>query len=473
MKEYKMLIGGQWISSGETFEVKNPYNGEVLGTCPKASRADVEKAIESAGKAFKIMSQMPAHRRSSILQKTSELIEERKEEIARLIASEAGKAWKYALAEAGRAVETFKFASEEAKQSHGELIPMDASQGSENRFGFYMRVPIGVIVAISPFNFPLNLVAHKVAPALAAGNSVVLKPASYTPLTALKLGEIMLEAGLPEGALNIVMGGGSTVGMWLIEHGKPAMVTFTGSPPVGQFIKEKAGMKRVTLELGANSAVLVDENADIACAVARSAMGSYANSGQICISVQRIYVHQKIYDEFLEKFIAATQKQVVGDPLDKNCDVGPMIAESEAIRTEQWVKEAVNEGARIATGGKRQGAVFEPTVLIDVKPHMKVVAQEIFAPVVSVIPFTTFEEGVAMVDDSVYGLQAGIFTKNVERAFYAIKKIDVGGIIINDVPTYRADHMPYGGNKLSGLGREGLKYAMEEMTNIKMVCFNL
>ncbi|RKY86071.1 aldehyde dehydrogenase [candidate division KSB1 bacterium] len=473
IKEYKMLIGGKWLSGKESFEVKNPYNNEVLGTVPKASKEDVEMAISSAEKSFKIMSEMPAHKRSSILQRTSELINDKKEEIAEIIAKEAGKAWKYAIGEASRAVETFKFASEEAKHIAGETVPMDASKGSENRFGFYIRVPIGIIGAISPFNFPLNLVAHKVAPAIAAGNTVVLKPASYTPLTAIKLGEIMIEAGIPDGALNIIMGGGSTVGTWLVESPKLAMITFTGSPPVGQFIKNRAGMKRVTLELGSNSAALIDEDADIDYAVQRTVMGSFANSGQVCISVQRIYIHKNIYDEFLEKFLDSTKKQVVGDPLDKNCDVGPMIDEGEAIRAETWVNEAVESGAKILTGGKREGAMFQPTVLTNVKPDMKVISSEIFAPVVSVIPFSDFDEAVKLVDDSIYGLQAGVFTKDVNKAFRAIKNINVGGVIINDVPTYRADHMPYGGNKLSGIGREGLKYAIEEMTNIKMVCFNL
>lgn len=473
MREYQMLIGGKWLSARENFEVRNPYNQETLGICPKASREDVEQAIASAVQGFKAMSRMPAHQRCAVLQKTSELIDANKEEIAAIIAGEAGKAWKYALGEASRAAETFKFASEEAKQSHGELVPMDASRGSENRFGFYQRVPIGVVIAISPFNFPLNLVAHKVAPAIASGNSVVLKPASYTPLTALKLGELMMQAGLPHGALNIVMGGGSTVGAWLVEHPEPAMVTFTGSPPVGQFIKERAGMKRVTLELGSNSAVIVEDGADLDYAVARCAMGSYANSGQVCIAVQRIYVNRKIYPTFLKKFIAATEKQVVGDPLDKNCDVGPMIEEKEAVRVEEWIKEAVARGAKIAAGGKRAGAVFEPTVLTEVKPDMKVMAQEIFAPVVCLVPYDDFDQAVCLADNSLYGLQAGVFTKDIGQAFKAIHGLNVGGVIINDVPTYRADHMPYGGNKLSGLGREGLKYAMEEMTNIKMVCFNL
>jgi len=474
VQEYKMLINGKWLTGQECFEVFNPYNNEVIGTVPKASKDDVENAIESARKAAGVMASMPAHQRSAILQKTSELIKANKNEIAEIIAKESGKAWKYAVGEAGRSVQTFKFASEEAKQSHGEIVPMDASKGSENRFGFFIREPIGIVGAISPFNFPINLVAHKVAPAIASGNSVVLKPASYTPLTALRLGEIMMEAGLPDGALNIIMGGGSTVGNWMVEDPRLAMITFTGSPPVGEFIKNKAGMKRVTLELGSNSAAVLDEDVyDFDFAVNRCVMGSYANSGQVCISIQRIFVHTKIYDTFLEKFVEATKKQVVGDPLDKRCDVGPMIDEGEAKRTEEWVNEAVEQGAKILTGGKRNRTVYEPTVLTNVKPEMKVVAQEIFAPVVSVMPFSDFSDALKMADDSIYGLQVGVFTKDVNKAFKAIKGVNVGGVIVNDVPTYRADHMPYGGNKLSGLGREGLKYAMEEMTNIKMVVFNL
>jgi acyl-CoA reductase-like NAD-dependent aldehyde dehydrogenase len=269
------------------------------------------------------------------------------------------------------------------------------------------------------------------------------------------------------------MGGGSTVGTWLVEDERLAMITFTGSPSVGQFIKSRCGMKRTTLELGANSAVIVDRDADLDFAVSRCAMGSYANSGQVCISVQRIYVHRDVYAEFERRFAAATEAQVVGDPLDPACDVGPMIEEGEAVRTEGWIREAVEQGARILTGGKRNGAVFEPTVLVDVKPEMKVMCQEIFAPVVSLVPFSEFSEAVRLADDSVYGLQAGVFTRDIGHAFEAIRGIDVGGVIVNDVPTYRADHMPYGGNRLSGLGREGVKYAMEEMTNVKMVCFRL
>jgi len=323
----------------------------------------VNRAIESAWQAFEIISSMPAHQRSKILEKTSELIIRHQEEITAIIASESGKAWKYAFSEVSRGVETFKFAAEEAKQIHGETIPMDASPSAENRMGFFIRMPIGVIGAISPFNFPLNLVAHKVAPAIAAGNSVILKPATATPLTALKMGELLMEAGLPDGALNIIMGGGSTVGDWLVTDPRLAMITFTGSPPVGKYIMSRGGLKKYTMELGNNSAVIICDDADIEKAVPRCVVGSFANSGQVCISVQRIYVHRSIEKEFTDRFVAAARKQVVGDPLDKNCDVGPMISIHEAERAEEWIKEAVDSGAVILTGGKRNGAMFEPTVL--------------------------------------------------------------------------------------------------------------
>ncbi|MFZ5517806.1 MAG: aldehyde dehydrogenase family protein [Candidatus Zhuqueibacterota bacterium] len=472
-ERYKMLINGQWQSGNETIEVVNPYNHELIGTVPKATKQDVDKAIASARAAFKTMADMPAHQRSAILEKTSALIQKHRNELATLIASEAGKAWKYAIGEVGRAVETFKFAAEEAKQIHGETVPMDASVGSEKRMGFFIRTPIGVIGAISPFNFPLNLVAHKVAPAIAAGNSLVLKPATSTPLTALKLGELLMEAGLPDGGINIIMGGGSTVGDWLVTDPRVAMITFTGSPSVGKYIISRGGLKKYTMELGNNSPVIICEDADLDKAIPRCVMGSFANSGQVCISVQRIYVQQTILDAFTARFVAATKKQVVGDPLNKNCDVGPMIDIHEAERAEMWVNEAAEAGAEILIGGKRTGQMYEPTVLTNVTPAMKVVSDEIFAPVVSILPYDNFDEVLEMVDNSKYGLQAGIYTQDLNRAFKAVKKINAGGIIINDIPTYRVDHMPYGGNKESGIGREGLKYAIEEMTNIRMVVIEL
>jgi len=472
-KEYKMLIGGEWVSGGKCFDVRNKYNQEIIGKVPETSRVEFEKAVISAVEGFKKVSSLPAYRRSKILQNTSELIEKNRDEIARIICLEAGKAWKHSLLEVERSVQTFKFASEEAKDIFGHTVPLDASVGGEKRVGFYMRFPVGVVGAISPFNFPLNLVSHKVAPAIAAGCSVILKPASLTPLTSIKLGEIMIEAGLPEGGLNIIFGSGGTVGDWLVSDERVQMITFTGSPPVGRKIKEKSGLKKLTLELGSNSAVIIDQDADLDLAVERSVMGSFAYAGQICISVQRIYVHKKIYDKFKKEFLEKTSKLKLGDPPDMETDVGPMITEDEAKRTESWVNEAAKEGAKILIGGKRDGVFYHPTVLENVKPEMKVMALEVFAPVVSLVPFEDFSQAVKMVDESIYGLQAGVFTENIENAFLAIKGIKVGGIMVNDVPTYRADNMPYGGVKESGIGREGLKYAIEEMTDIKMVCFNL
>jgi acyl-CoA reductase-like NAD-dependent aldehyde dehydrogenase len=470
---HKTLIGGKWKEGKDLLKVTNKYTGEVIGAVPLADRKTFEEAMQSAQRGFSLISAMPAYERSRILEKTSRKIEQQADEITRIIAVEAGKAWKHAAAEVARAVQTFKFASEEAKSIRGETVPMDASIGGEKRIGFYLRFPVGVVGAISPFNFPLNLVAHKVAPAIAAGCSVVLKPASTTPLTSLKLGQIMMEAGLPDGALNIVVGSGSTVGNWLVTDERVAMITFTGSPPVGREIKAKSGLKKVTLELGSNSACIIDESADLKLAVPRCIVGSFAYAGQVCISVQRIYVHRKIQEEFTRKFVDATQNLKLGDPLDPDTDVGPMITEQDARRTESWVNEAVSGGAKILIGGKREKNFYHPTVLTDVKPDMKVMALEVFAPVVCLVPFDDFSDAVRMVDDSIYGLQAGVYTSDIENAFEAVKGIKVGGVIVNDVPTYRADQMPYGGVKESGIGREGLKFAVEEMTEIKMVVFNL
>ncbi len=472
-KEYKMLIGGKWVKSKENLEVTNKYSNQVIGKVPLADKESYEKAVKSAQDAFKIISQVPAYKRSQILQKASELIDQKKDEVAKIIAEEAGKPMKFSRGEVARTVQTFKFASEEAKSIHGETIPMDASVGGEKRIGFCLRFPVGIIGAISPFNFPLNLVAHKVAPAIASGCSVILKPASTTPLTSLKLGEIMMEAGLPDGALNVIVGSGSTVGDWLVADERLSMITFTGSPPVGRKIKERSGLKKVTLELGNNSPCIVDKDADLDLAIPRCIMGSFAYSGQVCISVQRIYIHIDIFKEFSSRFLNGIEKLKIGDPLDEETDIGPMITEQDAIRTQEWIDEAKKDGAKIMIGGKRDGSIYYPTVLTDVKPDMKVVRLEVFAPVVSLIKFDEFSDAVRMADDSIYGLQAGVFTRDIDKAFQAVKGIKVGGVIINDVPTYRADQMPYGGVKESGMGREGLKYAIEEMTDLKMVVINL
>ena len=473
-KRYRVLVGGEWIGDDcAGIDVLNPYDDTLIGIVPEATPELVDRAIVAAQQGFKLIAAMPAWKRAEILEKAAGYMLRDKEEIAGIIAREAGKSWKFALAEAERTAETFRFASLEARNEHGEVVPMDASPVSAGRFGFYLRVPIGVIGAITPFNFPMNLVAHKVAPAIAAGNALVVKPATKTPLSLLKMAELLEEAGLPAGVLNVVIGSGKVVGNQLVQDERLAMITFTGSPAVGRGIKALAGLKRVTLELGSNSPTIIDEDADLAKAIPRCVMGSFANSGQVCISVQRIFVHSRRYAEFLAEIVAATRQLVVGDPMDRRCDIGPMISDVELQRALVWLDEAKALGATVETGGNRIGNCLEPTILSGVTPDMQVMCSEVFAPIVSIVPFDTFEEALDMADASVYGLQAGIYTNDINKAFQAVKRLDVGGVIINDVPTFRVDHMPYGGNKESGLGREGIRFAMEEMTNIKFVCFNL
>ena len=450
-------------------EVLDKYTGEVISRVPAASQADVREAVGRAQKAFAEYSQWPAHRRAKVLETASRLIGERKDDLALTISREAGKAWKYSCLEVDRAVETFKFAAEEAKRVHGETVPLDASAGGEGRLGFYLRTPVGVVAAISPFNFPLNLVAHKAAPALAMGNAVVLKPATSTPLTALKLRDILKESGLPEGAFEIVIGGGSTVGAWLVRDPRPAMVTFTGSPEVGERITRMAGLKKIALELGNNGGVIIEPGSDWAGAVERCVMSAFANSGQVCISLQRIYVHESIAAAFTERFLKAMARLKVGNPVDKDCDVGPMISEAEAIRAESWIQEAVRDGAKLLAGGKRKGAVLEPTLLSGAKPEMKVVCREVFAPLAALVTYSDFEDALRQLADTAYGLQAGIYTRDISKVLESIKRLDFGGVMINDTPIFRADHMPYGGNKASGIGREGVRFAAEEMTNLRMV----
>ena len=497
--DYRLFIDGQWVEGGPLMGVTNKYTGEVIGTLPTARREDVDAAIAAAQRAAPRMADLPAHKRSEILARAAALLRERKEDFARTIAAEAGKALKYARIEVERGITTFTIAAEEARRIHGETVPLDAVPAGEGYFGFYVRRPVGVIAAISPFNFPLNLVAHKVAPAIAAGNTVVLKPASTTPLTAVKLCQVLAEAGLPgyellsfmgavgparmppeivaaglpPGALNLVVGPGSTVGEWLVSDPRVGKVSFTGSPAVGRRITEIAGIKKITLELGNTSPVIVAPDADLDFVAQRCAVGAYYNSGQVCISVQRIYSQRQVYEPFTEKFVRASEAMVVGDPLDERVDVGPMIDVREAQRIESWVREAQAGGAKVLTGGRREGAVYWPTVLTEVQPEMKVVAQEAFAPVASVIACDDFEEALRQADATEYGLQVSVFTRDIHRVFQAIRRLNFGGVIINDTPAFRADHMPYGGNRQSGLGREGVRYAIEEMTNIQMVAIRL
>jgi acyl-CoA reductase-like NAD-dependent aldehyde dehydrogenase len=468
----KMLIGGKWTGGKDYFDLTSPYDGSLLAKIPNGSDSDVASAIKSAIEGFKELSSLPPHKRSDILLNTSFGIIKRKEEIAETITKESGKPIVYSLAEVDRAAETFRFASEEAKRIHGETIPMGASKGSENRTAFYERFPLGVIGAITPFNFPINLVAHKLAPAIAAGNGVVLKPAEQTPLTALILGEILLAAGLPKEALNIVTGGAST-GAALVRDERLKMITFTGSPTVGREIKAGAGMKKVTLELGSNSALIIEPDTDLETAATRSVMGAFANSGQVCISLQRIYLHKDVYEEFKTTFVEKVRKLKSGDPTDPKTQIGPLIDQGAAQRSFDWICEDTDNGAKVLCGGGREGTFLEPTILDEVVSDMKVVCKEVFAPIVSLIPYSDFDSALNMVNDSIYGLQAGVYTTDINKAFRAFRELEVGGVIINDVPTYRADHMPYGGIKESGLGREGLKYAIEEMTEMRTLVLNL
>lgn len=472
MDKYGLYIDGKWINTEDTLEVLDKYSQKPFAKVSKASENDVDLAISSALEAFETKNLSP-YDRYKILQKSSELLLANKEDLAKTIVLEAGKPLKQARSEIDRSAQTFLIAAEEAKRIHGEGVPVEAAPGSENRLAFTIKVPVGVVGAISPFNFPLNLVAHKVAPALAAGNAVVLKPASKTPISALKLAKILEEAGLPAGLLQVLVGSGSTVGKLMMEDERIALYTFTGSAKVGLQLKQETGLNRLILELGNNSPVIIDKEADLNHAAKTLAGQSFAFAGQVCISVQRIYVHETIKDIFLEKLISEINQLQVGDPNDPETDVGPMIDVKEAERAEKWIQEAVEKGARIAIGGEREGALLKPTILTNVQPQFRVVCEEIFAPVASVIPFHDLDACIREVNQSDYGLQGGIFTQNLDTAFYAAKNVEVGGFMINDGSQYRVDLMPYGGVKDSGNGKEGPKYSIEEMTEERLIVMNL
>lgn len=467
-----LFINGDWVEAAEYTELCSPYSSEVIAEIPKANVEEVEAALVAADAARKTMANMPLYKRAIILEKLASLLEARAEEAAELIALEAAKPISTAKAEVQRTIQTYKFAAEEAKRIHGETIPVDAAPGGDGRIAYTVREPLGIVAAITPFNFPMNLVAHKVGPAIASGNTVVLKPASQTPLTSYFIGELLVEAGLPKGALNIVTGAGSLIGNKLVTDDRVKKISFTGSPAVGIGIRNQAGLKKVTLELGSNAAVIIDENVNIDKLIPRVVSGAFAFQGQVCISVQRIYVHEKLYDLFVDKFVVATKELKLGDPLDPTTDVSALISPQDVKRTLSWIEEAKAQGAIIATGGESEGNILQPTVLLNVKPEQKVSCQEVFAPIVSIMKFTSIQEAFDQVNDSKYGLQAGIYTDNIHVALQATQKLHVGGVIINDIPTFRLDHLPYGGVKESGMGREGLKYAIEEMTEMKLVVIN-
>ncbi len=470
-EEFPFYLAGEWVRSDQRLDVVYPYTGEVVRYTYKPTRNQVEKAIQAATEAFQVTRRMPTYERAEILHKAAQMIKERREEIARSITLEAGKPLKDAYFETDRCVLTFQTAAEEAKRIYGEVLPLDLLPYAKNRIGIVRRYPLGPVLAISPFNFPLNLPAHKVAPALAAGNTVVLKPASKTPITWLIMADILDKAGVPKGALSVLPADSSTADDMVADE-RFKLITFTGSSAVGWRIKERSGKKRVLLELGGNAGVIVDRGADVAYAAKRVTVGGFSYAGQICISVQRTYIHRELFSQFTDAMVAEIKALKIGDPLDPTSDFGPMIDAAVAARTEEWVHEAVQEGARVVIGGKAHGAIFEPTLLTNVRRESKVCSLEVFAPLVNLFSFDDFKDAVAQVNDTNYGLQAGVFTPDLEHALYAFDELEVGGVVLNDIPTFRIDHMPYGGTKDSGFGREGLRYAIEEMTEMKLLAIN-
>lgn len=469
MEQTKLWINGKWEEASETYDLTSPYTGEVIAKVAKASVADVERAIEGAHEAFQSFKNTTAYERAEILYKVVDIMRKRKQEFAEILAKEAGKPISAGLGEIDRTIATYQFAAEEAKQVHGETVPLDAAPGTQNRIGFTKRVPLGVVSAITPFNFPFNLVAHKLGPAFAVGNTVVLKPATQTPLSSLVMAEIFKEAGLPDGALQIVTGSGGELSDTLTTHPLVKKVTFTGSGSVGLKIKEKVGLRKVTLELGSNAAVIVEPSAPIDKIINRCVTGAFGFAGQVCISLQRVYVHESIYDEFVKAFVEETKKLKVGDPLDPTTDVSAMINPKEVERLKGWIEEAKAQGAKIETGAQFTERTMSPTVVTNVKPDMKIVCLETFAPIVSLVPYKTLDEAIGLVNASDLGLNAGIYTNVLTDALKAADELEAGAVIINDIPTFRVDNMPYGGVKNSGYGREGIKYAIEEMTNLKFI----
>jgi acyl-CoA reductase-like NAD-dependent aldehyde dehydrogenase len=472
LKPWKFFLSGKEHESNDILRVKSPFTGEVVGETFLATPNDLNDAVQSAVEGFEETKRLPAYERSEILFKVRDGIAKEAEAFARLMALEAGKPLKDARLEVSRALLTFATAAEETKRIHGEFLDLNVAKAGLKHYAVYRPFQIGPILAITPFNFPLNLVAHKIAPAMAVGTSFVLKPASATPLTALKLAQIILEAGYPPKAVN-VLPCTSSAGEALVKDERLKLLSFTGSPAVGWKLKALSGKKKVVLELGGNAGVVVDQDADVEYAVERCAVGGFSYAGQSCISVQRIFVHEKIAKSFTELFVSRVKHLKLGDPLDETVDVGPMISEESAIRVERWIAEAEENGAKILAGGKRNRSMLEPTVITNVVPSMKVSCQEVFAPIVTLTPFSDFKEVLHFINDSQYGLQAGIFSNNFSNIMLAYQELEVGGVIVGDVPTWRIDPMPYGGVKDSGLGREGVRYAMQEMMEGKLLVLNL
>jgi glyceraldehyde-3-phosphate dehydrogenase (NADP+) len=469
----RMYVAGEWVSKPQSIPVENPYDRTVVDTVPRADRGDVERALESAVRGARVMAKLPGYDRSRILRKAADLMMARQEDLGRTISLEEGKALAEGRLEVSRAVETMIGSAEEAKRIHGETIPVDGAPGGGGKIAFTLRVPCGVVVAVTPFNFPLNLVCHKVGPALAAGNAVIVKPATDTPLSALKLTEILLEAGLPAEGIQCITGPGGELGDLLCADPRVRKITFTGSRDVGERICRVAGIKRVTMELGSNAPVIVMPDADLDKVAEAVASTGYANAGQVCISAQRILASGRIYSDFLDALKPRVEAITTGSQLEDKVKMGPMVREKEAVRVDEWVREAVSAGARLITGGERRGAIYTPTIVADVKPEMRISAEELFGPAVAVTPFDEIDQAIALANDSPYGLSAAIFTESLESAMKFAREVQSGNLHINWGPQWRADLMPYGGLKESGFGKEGPRYAVEEMTELKSVVLHL
>ncbi|HWH05141.1 MAG TPA: aldehyde dehydrogenase family protein [Gaiellaceae bacterium] len=470
-REQRLLLDGEWIETGAWQEVRSPYSGELVARVAKAGAAEARRAVDAAARAMR--DPLPAHKRAEILVRVAGGLGRRHEEVAQTICAEAGKPLKASRVEAARAMSTYTMAAVEARTLAGEMVPMDASQAGVGKLAFTLRLPVGVVGAISPFNFPLNLVAHKLAPALAAGCAVVLKPASQTPLSALLLAELMTEAGLPPGWLNVLVGPAAELGDVLVEDERVRAITFTGSGPVGWKLAARAPRKRVSLELGNATPVLVEADADLEDAATRVAANAFSFAGQSCISIQRVYVHESAYDDFVSRFVPKVEALHVGDPADEETDVGPLIDHENRDRVLEWIEEARAAGAEILTGGDLDGELLRPTVIARPGPELKVSCEEVFGPVCTVAPYTSLDEAIELANGTRYGLQAGIFTSSVKTALEAARRLEFGGVTVNEAPTFRADQMPYGGVKDSGNTREGPAYAVRELTEERLVVLEL
>jgi glyceraldehyde-3-phosphate dehydrogenase (NADP+) len=469
----KMLIAGEWVDRDKKIEVRDPFDDSIIDTVPAAAEEDIETALQTAVLGYDAAKKMTVFERAQVLFKAAAIVSDNLEDFARAIAREGSKTIREARKEASRCVNTLTVSAEESKRILGETVPFDSFPGGEKRRGYYYRFPIGVVLAITPFNDPLNLVAHKLGPAIAAGNSVVLKPATVTPLSALKLAEAFLEAGLPPSILQVITGYGSVIGEGLVKDERVRMISFTGGVEAGKKIAQTAGIKKIGMELGSDSPVIVWEDADLDWAVESCVSGAFWAAGQNCIGVQRLYLHRKIYQDFRDKFVERTKKYKIGDKLKEETDMGPMITAGEAERVENWIKEAVEGGAKVLTGGNRHQALVESTVLENIPENAALHCEEVFGPTVNLYPVDDLDEAIKKANSLPYGLHAAIFTRNVDTAFKAAYGLDCGGVMINDSTDYRLDSMPFGGVKYSGLGREGIKFALQEMTEPKVICFYL